>query len=229
MKRFRKHSTHQGFSLIEILVAMTILTVIVLIVARIFQQTGLAWSLGLRRADAQSVTRAVLGSITRDLSMMVDPCNFVSPDATLQEKALSDSIGLSAGNPISSGLDFWILRPTNDPVATLEKAEKRELVHIVYAGSSGVVNRTETVLDGASISTEYKIGKGSVKFESLKVNFPQKTFSSFYEDEPGVKITVKPETPPDINDYEISVASSGPDGEWGTDDDIRPWVKGEDK
>mgnify|MGYP003559011032 CR=1 FL=1 len=55
---FRNQLRKRGFSLIEVLVAMTILSVIVLIVAGIFQQTGLAWSLGLRRADEQSMIRA---------------------------------------------------------------------------------------------------------------------------------------------------------------------------
>ncbi|MGN0887148.1 MAG: type II secretion system protein J, partial [Candidatus Spyradenecus sp.] len=107
----------RGFSLIEVLVAMTILTVIVLIVAGIFQQTGLAWTLGLRRADAQAVTRAVVGAISRDLAMMVDPANFViapaEQDGSARESAYSaGSIDAADGAP-SGSLDFWILRPAD--------------------------------------------------------------------------------------------------------------------
>ena len=58
----RNPARRRGFSLIEVLVAMAILTIIVLIVAGIFQQTSLAWSLGLRRADEQSAVRAVVGA-----------------------------------------------------------------------------------------------------------------------------------------------------------------------
>ncbi|MBR4317480.1 MAG: prepilin-type N-terminal cleavage/methylation domain-containing protein, partial [Kiritimatiellae bacterium] len=76
-QKARVQTLKRGFSLIEVLVAMTILSVIVLSVANIFQQTGLAWSLGLRRADEQSMIRAVAGSLTRDLSTMVDPANFI--------------------------------------------------------------------------------------------------------------------------------------------------------
>ncbi|HIV08493.1 MAG TPA: prepilin-type N-terminal cleavage/methylation domain-containing protein, partial [Candidatus Spyradenecus faecavium] len=43
MRQTHAPLSRRGFSLIEILVAMTILVVIVLIVAGIFQQTSLAW------------------------------------------------------------------------------------------------------------------------------------------------------------------------------------------
>lgn len=227
-----------GFSLIEVLVAMTILTVIVLIVAGIFQQTSLAWTLGLRRADAQSITRAVVGSLSRDLAMIVDPANFViapaEKDSALREDAYKAGGLDDATGDLSGGLDFWILRPADASVTRLDSSElpARELVHVTYtAGSS--VKRTEVAFVGNDASpskskeTKFNLGNGSIRFSRLS-GADYKGFASFY-DEVGIEIKVTPHTPTTLNDYEVAVASCGPDGKWGTEDDIRPWVENEDK
>ncbi len=217
----------RGFSLIEVLVAMTILSIIVLIVAGIFQQTGLAWSLGLKRADAQSVTRAVVGALGRDLAMMVDPYNFVSMDGTTP--LTKDDI--ATPGKLSGSLDFWILRPPTDPEELLKgrgNVALRELVRVEYSGGQQVT-RKETPYDGGSTtSTTYALKGGSITFESVGNSGYGTAFNSCY-DLPAVQIKIKPQTPPTVNDYEISVASCGPDGRWGTEDDIRPWPEGEDK
>ncbi len=225
----------RGFSLIEVLVAMTILTVIVLIVAGIFQQTGLAWTLGLRRADAQSVTRAVVGAISRDLAMMVDPANFVigpaENDSSTRSSAYEAGSIDAADGSLSGSLDFWILRPADLSMATMEDgdAQTRELVHITYSSGSSVT-RKEAVFSGDTLrqqrDTRFNLGRGSISFSTLS-GTDYKGFASLY-DQAGIEIKVKPHTPETINDYEISVASCGPDGRWGTEDDIRPWVEGED-
>lgn len=233
-KLLRKLSA--GFSMIEILVAMTILTIIVLIVAEIFQQTGLAWTLGLRRADEQTVTRAIVGTLTRDLSMMVDPNNFIVGPAEADEQVRSDALNSGNLSELPEGawlsgnsLAFWVLKPS-DPTA--QKPESRELAFVEYSAGSKV-RRTESRFsdnDSGSLSTgtdtEFDLGSdGSLTFETLNVS--DKGFTSLY-DLPGLTIKVRPTTPVSVNDYEIAVASCGPDGKWGTDDDIRPWVEGED-
>ena len=227
----------RGFSLIEVLVAMTILTVIVLIVAGIFQQTGLAWTLGLRRADAQSVTRAVVGAISRDLAMMVDPANFViapaEQDGSARESAYSAGNVDAADGALSGSLDFWILRPADLSMTDMADSSlpTRELVHLTYSSGSNVT-RKEEIFAGdpprlkQQRDTRFNLGRGSISFtEPSGTNYAG--FASLY-DQAGIEIKVKPHTPETINDYEIAVASCGPDGEWGTEDDIRPWVEGED-
>ena len=217
-----------GFSLIEVLVAMTILSIIVLIVAGIFQQTGLAWSLGLKRADAQSVTRAVVGALGRDLAMMVDPHNFVQMDG--DTPLTKDDFGSSG--KLSGGLDFWILRPPTDPDELLKGTgggTLRELIHVTYSGGSSVTRKEEPYDGGKNTSTSYALKGGSITFERVNASGSyDSAFNSFY-DLPAVQIKIKPQTPPTVNDYEIAVASCGPDGKWGTEDDIRPWPEGEDK
>ncbi|MBQ9694697.1 MAG: prepilin-type N-terminal cleavage/methylation domain-containing protein [Kiritimatiellae bacterium] len=224
-----------GFSLIEVLVAMTILSVIVLIVAGIFQQTGLAWSLGLRRADEQSMIRAVAGSLTRDLSMMVDPANFVpgakENDESLRGDALSEGgIDAGTGRFSNSGIDFWMLKPVDD--ITGDANVVRELVHVEYSAGGGSVTRKESYYTSGTgdpttgNDARFNLGNGSVRFETLNQT-SYNGYASLYEDG-GIKIVVKPVTPESINDYEIAVGSCGPDGTWGTEDDIRTWVEGED-
>lgn len=226
-----------GFSMIEILVAMTILTIIVLIVAEIFQQTGLAWSLGLRRADEQSVTRAIVGTLTRDLSMMVDPNNFVIGPAEADESVRSEALDAGGVSELGEGGDwlggsslaFWILKPS-DPTAS--KAETRELAFVEYKAGS-TVTRTESRYSSSgegslstASTTKFDLGgDGSLTFETLSTS--EKGFTSLY-DLPGFTVKVRPTTPVSVNDYEIAVASCGPDGKWGTEDDIRSWVEGED-
>ncbi len=225
-----------GFSLIEVLVAMTILSVIVLIVAGIFQQTGLAWSLGLRRADEQSMVRAVAGALTRDLSMIVDPAHFVigpkKDDDSVRQQALGEG-GIDGGSAqLGSGsISFWILKPANDIAGDSDVG--RELMHVEYSGGGGSVTRKESAYSSSSNSlssngdaAKFNLGNGSVRFETLSgTNYDG--YASLYDDG-GVRIVVQPVTPETINDYEIAVGSCGPDGKWGTEDDIRTWVEGED-
>ena len=62
-----------GFSLVEILVATTILLVIVILASLVFQQTTGAYDTGERKVSANVALRNILGSISRDLTLAVDP------------------------------------------------------------------------------------------------------------------------------------------------------------
>ncbi len=240
-----KRTSRKGFSLIEILVAMTILTIIVLIVSVIFQQTSIAWSIGLQRADSQSATRAVVGAISRDLAMIVDPSMFViSPSKngeSLQEEAID--YGVSVGQSMDTAMDgsrlsFWIVRPDNTAATAISRSDvsARELAYVEYTLGSRVT-RKETVFnntgDGFTTSTNeqkttaFDLGQGGISAEEIQISNDSDAYSSSYPTA-GIKLTVRPDRPADIDDYEIYVGSCGPDREWDTDDDIRPWVKGEE-
>jgi prepilin-type N-terminal cleavage/methylation domain-containing protein len=69
VRRFRG-----GFSLVEVLAAMTILAVIVLMLNRIFADASRAWLQGTRTAELNSTARALMDYFTRDLvSAVFDP------------------------------------------------------------------------------------------------------------------------------------------------------------
>ncbi len=59
----------RGFSLIEVLAAMTILAIIVLMVARLFADSSMTWKVGSRRVDQDVNARASLELIGRQLTM----------------------------------------------------------------------------------------------------------------------------------------------------------------
>ncbi|MDD5706108.1 MAG: prepilin-type N-terminal cleavage/methylation domain-containing protein [Kiritimatiellae bacterium] len=68
----RKCSCRRGFSLIEVLVATTILIIIVLMVSMVFQQSSGAYLGGTRRVGNQAMLRDVIGLIAREMVTAVD-------------------------------------------------------------------------------------------------------------------------------------------------------------
>lgn len=59
-----------GFSLIEVLSAMAVLSVIVMIVARLFSNSTSAWDAGTRRMNANLAARSTLDMIGREISQV---------------------------------------------------------------------------------------------------------------------------------------------------------------
>ena len=60
-----------GFTLIEVMTGLAILSIMILIVARIFSDTSKAFNIGVGQAESSSSGRAVMDYIVRDLSMAV--------------------------------------------------------------------------------------------------------------------------------------------------------------
>ncbi|NLL82958.1 MAG: prepilin-type N-terminal cleavage/methylation domain-containing protein [Lentisphaerae bacterium] len=70
----------RGFSLVEILVATTLLLIITVVISMVFQQAGGAWAAGSGRAKAEEAVRAVVGSIERDLLSAIDARDYGIPN-----------------------------------------------------------------------------------------------------------------------------------------------------
>lgn len=70
--RYYLKRTKAGFSMIEVLVASAILTIIVMMMGMLFQQTSLAWRTGTKRADAYIQVRSFVGALQRDAADAVD-------------------------------------------------------------------------------------------------------------------------------------------------------------
>ena len=69
-------SARAGFSLLEILLAVTVLIVIVMIISLVFQQAHNAWGAGTRKAGAETTLRSIMGVIEHDLTLAVDDAAF---------------------------------------------------------------------------------------------------------------------------------------------------------
>lgn len=116
-----------GFSLIEILIATTILLVIVILASMVFQQTTGAYQTGERKVNAQVALRNILGSITRDLALAVDSSKYPGLDV----------------NDIGGGSSITFLALTGTPRVDEKGNVVRTAQKISYSYSGGVVKRSE--------------------------------------------------------------------------------------
>jgi hypothetical protein len=114
------HSKQQhgvaAFTMIELLVAMSILMIIVAIVGQIFQQANVAWSTGMKSVETTMKGRSVANLIAQELSQaIISPSNYI--DFTVD----------------GSGATFWML---GEASATTNAARK-----VTYAWSGTTVTR----------------------------------------------------------------------------------------
>ena len=74
MKKTKTHAVvglRAAFTLIEVLVAMTVLALMVLMMANIIQSSSAAWNIGTQKADMNTAARAALDFMTRQLASAV--------------------------------------------------------------------------------------------------------------------------------------------------------------
>ena len=67
----RRNRRDEGFTLIEVLVATTILVILVLVMSSVFHQSSVAWDGGMRKAEGNMTGRAILGFMSREMSEAV--------------------------------------------------------------------------------------------------------------------------------------------------------------
>jgi prepilin-type N-terminal cleavage/methylation domain-containing protein len=143
----------EGFTLLEILMAMTILAIIVLIVSGIFRQSRSAWESGMRRTDLNMEGRSAVTLMSRELS-----------------QAVADGARGFYRNNIRTGsaIDFWMLG-----IATNGERVAR---HVTYALSGTEVRRKcETVLPNI---VPYPMLDASVPEMTLVENVANLTFTT---------------------------------------------------
>lgn len=209
-----------GFSMVEVLVASTILVVIVMMLAMLFQQTGLAWRTGVQRADAFVQLRSLVGALQRDASAAIDEREI---PAELRTKLGGGSQQFSDGED----LKFYTLTGTGFP----EKGNTpyRTLTYVTYDTSG---RRTERKLkaDGtAEPATPYNVMTTAIRsYDPSKPSIGVDPFDSEYVsgmDSAGLPLYVRVHLSVIPSGYtlDIGAASAGPDKTWGTKDDIRTW------
>jgi len=118
---------HGGFSLVEILIAVTLLLVIVMMISMVFQQASGAWASGSSQAKSESAIRATLGSVERDLLNAVDARDYSSPAANPS----------ASGTPNLSFIAFQHLYNHQSP-----RLSGRHPCLITYSFADGLLERS---------------------------------------------------------------------------------------
>jgi type II secretory pathway component PulJ len=221
-----KKTNRQGFSMIEVLVASTILIMIVMMLGSLFQQSSTAWRAGLLRTGGYGQLRSYVGAVQRDASAMVN-ANML-PKALLVDGTREQSFGDSqisfytiTGSDNARSLNY-ITHSTNgrrtqrvlqldgqtaDGNAKWEDAETTEVLNFLPGQDNLVTprefriawpNGTERDRDGQPVSGNQR--------------FP-------------LYLTVEAKIEPQGRLYDVGAESAGPDKRWGTKDDIRTFVQ----
>ncbi|OGV63724.1 MAG: hypothetical protein A2498_03905 [Lentisphaerae bacterium RIFOXYC12_FULL_60_16] len=111
----------QGFTLIEILVAVVILVLIVLMMSTLFHQSAIAWDSGSRKVEGNVQARCLLALITRELVHAVS------------DGDVFDDTGMVNG---ANKITFFTLE---DPAGNLMRVAKE----VTFSLSGGTITRSE--------------------------------------------------------------------------------------
>lgn len=214
---FKNRKMHcGGFSMIEVLVASTILSVIVMMLGMLFQSTSLAWRTGVQRADTFMQVRGFFGAIQRDLSSAIDARDL---PATLT--------GGRSQQFSSSSLKFFTLTgkgfdDSDNPY--------RSLTYITYDTDGNRTEQKLKALGGWGPEVRYNVMTSADRL--LNPNRPKSTIQGFTpvlapNDPNGLPLFVHIKARVTSSGYnlEIGAASAGPDGVWDTKDDIATWAE----
>jgi len=217
---------NSGFSMIEVLVASTIMIMIVMMLGMLFQQSSQAWRTGKQRADTYQQVRALFGSIQRDASTAVD------------QNSLAPSLikALKCGDQNFSGqLAFYTLtgtgfdNPYNDPNGT----PLRSITFVTYtkSGYRSVTTYKPVAGGGTPPPSDGSPQEGSIVNASLNgARVILTKIQPYYDPKQGAGanrfpayVTISAEVnAAGVRSFDVGAASGGPDRTMGgAPDDIR--------
>jgi prepilin-type N-terminal cleavage/methylation domain-containing protein len=208
----KTNGNKSGFSMIEMLVAAAILTVLVMMLAMIFQSTSTSWRIGVKRAGGYMRIRSAVGAMQRDASAAVDE-NCIAPE-------VRQRLG-GGGQNFSGGLSFYTLTGTGaDPAL-------RAVTHVRYT-QDGSRSETKLKASGGTVSSgsnvlDFDTGTGSRSQLLTKI-----TGISPYGAIGGglpLYVTIQAQVTTKGYSLDIGAASAGPDKAWHTKDDLQTWVQ----
>ena len=202
-----KLGSNKGFSLIEVMVATTILMIIVIMVGNIFRHSTSAWETGYSTAEGASGVRSVLGTVERELSQAIDGRAY----------GLSDPVVVS-GNSI----EFYRY---SEPIKN--GSTDRELQKIKYTFGKNNVTRS---LNGKSVTlfskqasvggnseTDVDFDVGCIEIEESDLNLNSELKGKGWT-VPSVWVRARIVRTSSFAGMEAR--SYGPDGKKDTEDDI---------
>ena len=206
--------------MVEVLVASTILIVIVMLLSMLFQQTGLAWRSGVKRAEGFVGIRALIGAIQHDASGMID-VSCVPVNLRMGDQQFT-----------GSSLKFYTMNTALFYDDKTKNIPLRALRYITYDASG---NRHEYVLQASKSWQEMGSGANVISIVKRTGNknatvpvideFECKYLDTDDRSKLPAYLTVKAHVTTTGNSLDIGAASAGPDKTWDTKDDIVTWNK----
>lgn len=203
----RNPESRGGFSLIEILVATTILVILVLVMSSIFHQSSVAWDGGVRKTENNLMARALLGFMSRELSQAVMDPDIFSGDTLITE----------GDNKIT----FVTFADTNSASRRLVRKITYELIETGV--HKGQVKRSEQK-HKVAVNTDYGDGWVTATENYLGKNVEDLSFytsgaTNYSEQLPAwIRIELSVSRSADVSG--IGALCAGPDKQFDTDDDI---------
>ncbi|MEI6645362.1 MAG: prepilin-type N-terminal cleavage/methylation domain-containing protein [bacterium] len=234
MKRNRS-----GFSMIEVLVASTIMMMMVMMLGMLFQQTSFAWRTGKQRADTYQQVRALFGSMQRDASAAIDQGSL--PQTLFLGNRKMPKVEDQNFN--GSTLSFYTLTGTgfdNDDDARSGQAPRRAITLVKYSGNGqrSVTTFLAVGTGGFSIGTPQD---GAIVNPNLNGAQVQLTGIKAYDEKgnsaSGTKFPAYVTVSAGVNSegvrsFDVGAGSGGPDRTLGKSaedirsrDDIKTWVE----
>jgi len=200
----------EGFTLLELIVAMVILAILILIMGAIFHQSSVAWDSGIRKAKGNMSARAAIGFMSRELSEAIAYTGDPEP---------------KLGPVIIDGRPFISFARLTHASAT----NRRAAYLVSYAVTNEVLVRTQTDLK-RSDARSYAEPDNDAVVNQLITNVMWLAFEVPDADKQFMYTNTLPEwvcirlrvrRMDDVSG--TKVFSYGPDGQEGTDDDIRSY------
>lgn len=217
-----------GFSMIEVLVASAILTMIVMMMGMLFQQTSAAWRTGSKRSDGFTQVRSLIGAIQRDASQAVDQYGAEKAwDAGGKGNIFSQNQSFN-----SSRLIFYTLSGTNRGLSKVsyETDGTRTQWELFSSGSSWAWREVAKNNVMKSIKKQANANTPSVDVSfrlptNRKIKNPYDLSGNAQSKCLPLYLTIDARVISSGYALEVGAASAGPDRQWNTKDDITTWSK----
>jgi type II secretory pathway pseudopilin PulG len=230
-------SNQSGFSMIEVLVASTIMIMIVMMLGMLFQQTSQAWRTGKQRADTYQQVRALFGAIQRDASTAIDKASLPSR-VFIGNNAISDE-----PQNFSGSLSFFTLTGTGfdgdkNPYDDKGAVPRRSIMYVTYNGATRTVKTflpragggfdSGSPQQGAIVSADINGAKvdltGIKAYDEDGNSVGGSEFPAYVTVSAGVNSA-------GVRSFDIGAASGGPDKTMGQSsgdnrgrDDVKTWT-----
>ena len=203
-----KFGSNKGFSLIEVMVATTILMIIVIMVGNIFRHGTNAWETGYSTAEGASGVRSVLGTVQRELAQAIDGRKY----------GLDDPISVKG-----SSIEFYrYIEPSK------KGSTDREVQRIKYTfGTDEVTRKVDNGKEVTLFSKQTSVGgnteiKVEFDLDKIKIKEDDLDLNDGFEGEAWTipSVWVRARITRTSSFAGMEARSYGPDGKKDTDDDI---------